>query len=283
MKLVGEYLKSIRIKKKIDLEFISSELNISLGLLKNIEEDYFPDNINDVFLLGHLRSYAKFLEIDDQKIIEDFKIQTSFNNLDNTEKIPKPLKTFDKVYLLQAFSVFSVLIICSSLYLFFVKSNNFVTNYAMTPDLPETFKSSVEEVEMNIELESDYYSSGNKITNNNNEDFIEQNFEKENSLSSSSVVASKPDKQSIDKFNKKITLKFLNPTWVQLRDQNNNILISKLMDKSEEYTYSMSKNITLTAGNAGNIIVLLDGVVVGKAGKLGEVVDSLIIENNFKN
>ena len=42
-------------------------------------------------------------------------------------------------------------------------------------------------------------------------------------------------------------------------------------------------NITLTAGNAGNIIVLLDGVVVGKAGKLGEVVDSLIIENNFKN
>ena len=110
MKLVGEHLKRIRDKKKIKLEFISSELKISLGLLKNIEDDYFPDSINDVFLLGHLRSYAKFLEIDDQKIIENFKIQTSFKNLDNTKKIPKPVKNFNKGYLLQSVSLFSILL-----------------------------------------------------------------------------------------------------------------------------------------------------------------------------
>ena len=40
-------------------------------------------------------------------------------------------------------------------------------------------------------------------------------------------------------------------------------------------------NFNLTAGNAGNIIVSIDGVVKGKVGKLGEVVESLIIDSNF--
>ena len=47
------------------------------------------------------------------------------------------------------------------------------------------------------------------------------------------------------------------------------------------YSYNLSKNLNLTAGNAGNIIVSIDGVVKGKVGKLGEVVESLIIDSNF--
>ena len=53
------------------------------------------------------------------------------------------------------------------------------------------------------------------------------------------------------------------------------------MSKNEEYSYNLSKNFNLTAGNAGNIIVSIDEVVKGKVGKLGEVVESLIIDNNF--
>ena len=53
------------------------------------------------------------------------------------------------------------------------------------------------------------------------------------------------------------------------------------MIQNEEYTYNLSKNFNLTAGNAGNIIVSIDGVVKGKVGKLGEVVESLIIDSNF--
>ena len=53
------------------------------------------------------------------------------------------------------------------------------------------------------------------------------------------------------------------------------------MDQNEEYSYNLSKNFNLTAGNAGNIIVSIDGVVKGKVGKLGAVVESLIIDSNF--
>ena len=55
------------------------------------------------------------------------------------------------------------------------------------------------------------------------------------------------------------------------------------MNQGDEYTYNISENLSLTAGNAGNIIISLDGKVKGKAGKAGEVVDSLIIDSNFTN
>ena len=80
-----------------------------------------------------------------------------------------------------------------------------------------------------------------------------------------------------------ITLKVLNPTWLQLRDESNNIILSQLMDKNEEYTYKMNLNYNITAGNAGNILVLINKDVRGKIGRYGEVVDSIVLNNNFNN
>ena len=53
------------------------------------------------------------------------------------------------------------------------------------------------------------------------------------------------------------------------------------MNKEDEFSYDISENLSLTSGNAGNIVVLLNGKTVGKVGKLGEVIDSLIIDKNF--
>ena len=64
MEFVGEYLKDARIKKNLNLLKISQELNISKNLLEDIENDYFPEYINTVFLIGHIRAYAKLLNID---------------------------------------------------------------------------------------------------------------------------------------------------------------------------------------------------------------------------
>ena len=55
------------------------------------------------------------------------------------------------------------------------------------------------------------------------------------------------------------------------------------MFKNEEYSYSVADNFALTAGNAGNILVLINGNARGKAGKKGEVIDSLVISSDFSN
>ena len=279
MKFVGEYLKSIRHKNKIKLKSVSDELKISVYLLENIEKDYFPDYLDKVFLIGHIQSYAKYLSLDCNEIVQNFKIQTSYYDTYSKKEISKPIEIIKLFSFPRAISYFSVIIFASGFYFLFIKANDIQSEYAMTPEVPENLISKLEKIEMNIAL--------SKITNNKNQDKIDTRQQKilENQsdmfLSSSSVVASLPKEKNIKKLNENITLKFLNPTWIQLRDEKDEIIFSKLMDKGDEYSYKISDNYTLTAGNAGNIIIFINSLVIGKAGKTGEVIDSLIINKYF--
>ena len=88
---------------------------------------------------------------------------------------------------------------------------------------------------------------------------VEKNFVKiESSSNSSSAIASIPDnelqKPSI------VTLKFLDDTWVQLRDKNDEIILSQLMNEGDEYSYSIFNNYSITSGNA-NIWPALPDVI----------------------
>ena len=93
MEFIGENLKDTRVKKNYKLSYISKQLNVSSDILSLIEDDNFPDYIDPVYLIGHIKSYAKFLDLDEKKIIENFKIQTSYNKNDNIKEISKPIKS----------------------------------------------------------------------------------------------------------------------------------------------------------------------------------------------
>ena len=279
MELIGEYLKSIRIKKKIKLKSVSDELKIPVNILQNIESDYFPQYLDSVFLVGHIRSFAKYLNLDHKEIIQNFRIQTSYYETNLNTEVSKPIEINKLFSIPKTLSYFSVIIFASGFYFLFIKANDFQSEYAMTPDVPENLISNLEETEMNISL--------SKIANKKDKDLvlikqqkiIENQFDVNHN--SSSVIASFPNEQDLKELNENITLKFLNPTWIQLRNEKDDIIFSKLMDKGDEYSYKTSDKYTLTAGNAGNIIISLDSIIIGKAGKVGEVIDSLIINKYF--
>ena len=280
MEFIGEYLKDHRIKKKLSLDKVSQELNISKSILEKIEDDNFPDYLSSVYLIGHLRSYSKLLELDDGYVVNNYKLQSSYNKYDNLNEISKPLQGIILISIPKSLAVFSTFVVASSFYFMFLKSNNQEPSYAITPDLPENLNYIIEAEEVKISLNKNLDNKNYSLTINNESNIIQENINFE--FNSSSAVASLPNKKSIN-LNKKITLKFINSTWIQLRDNNDNIVISKLMNKDDEYSYDLSKNYNLTAGNAGNIIVFFDDIVMGKVGKFGEVIDSLIIDKNFSN
>tara|TARA_B110000116_G_C16282629_1_gene335815 strand:- start:23 stop:520 length:498 start_codon:yes stop_codon:yes gene_type:complete len=164
----------------------------------------------------------------------------------------------------------------------FIRPNNLDLEYAMTPNLPENLQSSLEEIEMNLSL-SEEKNKDSKNFFSNNAEMIKKFEEGYGFANSSSVLASNSKDFFLKDADDKITLHFLNPTWIQLRDINDKIVISKLMNEGEEYSYNLLDNLNLTAGNAGNIIVSLNGIVKGKVGKVGDVIESFIIDKNFKN
>ena len=61
--------------------------------------------------------------------------------------------------------------------------------------------------------------------------------------SSSAVQHQFRSRRYADNTDKLISLKFLDPTWIQLRDNEDNIIISKLMNKGDEYSYDLSKKL----------------------------------------
>ncbi len=261
MNTVGQILSAGRNSKSLSIRDISIELNISKSIIIDLENDNIINNPDIIFNIGHLRSYSNFLELDTDTIIKKFKLQVSFDIKEEKKNItPIVENNFFKIE--KYFAATIILILFTSFYFLFIDQNNNEINFALVPDIPESLEPTIEQANTfnNISLNSDINKSD--LINN-----------------SSAIASSKFD----ENINTVATLKILNPTWLQLRDQANNIVLSKLMDKDEEFSYELKLNYNITAGNAGNILVLIDGSVRGKIGKYGDILDSFVLYQDFTN
>ena len=261
MKSVGQILSLERNSKNLSISDISIELKISKSIITDLENDNIKNNSDIIFIIGHLRSYSNFLELDTDIIIEKFKDEVSFNNEEEKKNITTIGETnFFKIEKL--FSASLILIILTSFYFLFIDQKNNESNYALVPDIPESSEPIVEKANTFDNLSKS------------------RDIKKRDLINNSSAVASIEFKEDVTTV---ATLKLLNPTWLQLRDKSNNIVLSKLMDKDEEFSYELKLNYNITAGNAGNILVLIDGDVRGKIGNYGDILDSFVLYKDFTN
>ena len=125
MEFIGRKIKKRRLSKKYSLKYVSSELKITQETLKNIEDDSFISTNKDVFLLGHIRSYANFLDLNSTVIIEEFKLQNSYEKIDIKDQIPKPIN-YNNFNIRVFLSFASVVNVCILSVSFFIESFIFV-------------------------------------------------------------------------------------------------------------------------------------------------------------
>ena len=262
METVGQILSSERNCKNLSINDIAAELKISKNIIIDLENDNIKNNPDIIFNIGHLRSYSNFLELDTDTIIKKFKNDLSFNiNKEKKNITPIIENNFFKIE--RFFAASLILIVFSSFYFLFIYEYNNQIDYALVPDIPESLEPIIEKANtFDNDLSQENDSNISDLINN------------------SSAIASMEIDENISTV---ATLKILNPTWLQLRDENNNIVLSKLMDKDEEFSYELNLNYNITAGNAGNILVLIDGNVRGKIGKYGDILDSFILYKDFTN
>ena len=262
METVGQILSSERNRKNLSINDIESELNISRSIIFDLENDNIKNNPDIIFNVGHLRSYSNFLELDTDTIIKKFKNDLSFN-IKKEKKNITPIVENNFFKIERFFAASLILIVFSSFYFLFIYEYNNQIDYALVPDIPESLEPIIEKANtFDNDLSQENDSNISDLINN------------------SSAIASMEIDENISTV---ATLKILNPTWLQLRDENNNIVLSKLMDKDEEFSYELNLNYNITAGNAGNILVLIDGNVRGKIGKYGDILDSFILYKDFTN
>ena len=261
MNTVGQILLIARNSKNLSIIDISIELKISKSIIIDLENDNIKNNPDIIFNIGHLRSYSNFLELDTDTIIKKFKDQVSFNIKEEKKNItPIVENNFFKIEKFFAASI--IMVVFTSFYFLFIAQNDNEVNFALIPDIPESLEPIVEKANTfdNLSQSSD--------------------IKKSDLINNSSAIASIEFDENVTTV---ATLKMLNPTWLQLRDEENNIVLSKLMDKDEEFSYELKLNYNITAGNAGNILVLIDDEVRGKIGKYGDILDSFVLYKDFTN
>ena len=261
MKTVGQILSIERKTKNLSISDISIELKISKSIIVDLENDNIKNNPDIIFNIGHLRSYSNFLELDADTIINKFKDQVSFNIKEEKKNITPIIdNNFFKIEKFFAASI--IMVVFTSFYFLFVDQNDNEINFALIPDIPESLEPIVEKANTYDDLSQSSDTKKSDLINN------------------SSAIASIEFSENVSTV---ATLKMLNPTWLQLRDEENNIVLSKLMDKDEEFSYELKLNYNITAGNAGNILVLIDNEVRGKIGKYGDILDSFVLYTDFTN
>ena len=261
MKTVGEILSIGRNSKNLSINDIAVELKIAKSIIIDLENNNIKNNSDIIFNIGHLRSYSNLLELDTDTIIEKFKDEVSFNVKEEKNNItPIVESNFFKIEKFFAASI--ILIIFTSFYFLFIDQDDNEINFALVPDIPESLEPIVEK--------ANTFDNLSQVVDNKKSDLI----------NNSSAVASIETDEDVTTV---ATLKVLNPTWLQLRDEANNIVLSKLMNKDEEFSYELKLNYNITAGNAGNILVLMDGEVRGKIGKYGDILDSFVLYKDFTN
>ena len=70
---VGLILKETRLSKDLSIEVVLNDLKISREIIMNLENGVIPDYISSVYITGHLRTYANYLNLDSDQLVKFFR------------------------------------------------------------------------------------------------------------------------------------------------------------------------------------------------------------------
>ena len=240
-------LKSSRESKNITIEEAAKTLHVSVVILKNLENGELDKLANDVFTIGHIRTYLKWLGINPSLIIGDFK------NVQNTELKSKNLKiNVPYGFKLSKFTASLISLILFILIILIYKNLNKAEQlpYVSTSNIQDSLK---EDKITNLKVKN-----APEINNTSKEDLDEESNSK-----------SMPENVALE--NNYIYIKAIEDTWIEIQRNNSEVLITKIIKKDEKIKIPYEKDLILVTGNAGSIIIHINGKTINNIGMPGEV------------
>ena len=240
-------LKSSRESKNITIEEAAKTLHVSVVILKNLENGELDKLANDVFTIGHIRTYLKWLGINPSLIIGDFK------NVQNTELKSKPLNIhIPYKFKLSKFTASLISLILFILIILIYK------NIHKAEQLPYVSTSSIQDSLKEDKITNLKVKNAPEINNTSKEDLDEESNSK-----------SMPENVALE--NNYIHIKAIEDTWIEIQRNNSEVLITKIIKKDEKIRIPYEKDLILVTGNAGSIIIHINGKTINNIGMPGEV------------
>ena len=270
---IGQILKTFRLKKKYTLEKISHKTKISIQNIENIEEGNFDLIGGKFYQKSFIRLYAKALRISERKILAIFDGEA--NGIDQNEKVLTSKSTdigktigpiiADKIPT-------KPLIFFASLGLFIF----FVANLIQSSDQPGDQLATIKpKTELKLtKIEENLFDEIEKIKK-----------DKETVIKKTNVNVDDLENlktQNYSNFLKQIIAK--EDVWIEIKDKDENILISTILRKDESFNLPSNKDdVIISASNAGALILKDENSDHSNLGIFGSVLDSVNLNSLITN
>ncbi len=92
MESIGEKLRSAREAKKISIKDVVKDTNITPIYLEALEEEDFEKFPSETYLIGFLRSYAEYLKLDAEEMIQAYRGHKIGESITPLEELTKPTR-----------------------------------------------------------------------------------------------------------------------------------------------------------------------------------------------
>ena len=263
-------------------------------VIKDFEDGNDIDLPSLAYKVGFVRSYTRFLGLDSDLLVQEFKV--SLNNFDYKEQhnFLSPINYNNKI--LPVGSVISLLIatlVYSGWYYSDRKNANIASNTNIKQKIEKTeFSNNLnyEIIEENFVNKTNIKSDGNFASK---KEILAQNQSvepiKKILKNADTIVETKKTKDNFqentdNKINElsakanirdpktEMVLKSSGNSWVEIEDMNGSILFARLMRPGETFIVPNINGLTINTGNAGVLSLSQGNSFLEKLGEVGEII-----------
>ena len=269
VKHVGQILKDYRLKKKISIEKISNKTKISIQNLTNIEEGNLDLIGGQFYQRSFIKSYVEALRISEKKIL--LLLDNVLHNSDEKviSKKDLDLEVIKRPIITEKIPTVPLMLFASLGLITFFLINLFIDN-----DKPSG-KLAVIEPKSDIEIVEIKENLADKIKKIKEEIPIKQTNVNVDDIENYKILEDKI-------FMKQIIAK--EDVWIEIKDLNENILLSAILKKNESYNLPNSKEkIIISASNAGALFIKNGDNKYPELGSHGTILDSVDLNSLIPN
>lgn len=255
---IGQTLKAARKAQNLTLEVVSKKLCISERHLKHLEADH-ENLVCDVYTVGFLRSYAQFLGLDEKELSDQFKEQVS---PPHSLHLPFPAPVPGK-------GIPSFRIIGGSLFILLVTIISWQWHtYSDVPPSPYQKPQEAEPIQVAVSSETPVIQD------------VSFSETPPPALESAKTIQPLKETPSLNPEPGTVTLRATEDAWVEVRDDQGNILLSRVIKPDESFEFSNPNHLVLKTGNARVTQLVSGEKVLSFSGVDGAVKSNISLNPN---
>ena len=267
---IGQILKDRRLKKNVSIEKISNKTKISIQNLINIENGELHLLAGEFYQRSFIKSYCAALRISEKKILLllDNSKYKSYKDSDFDEKKESHLKKTSTPLLAEKIPTMPLIVFASlGLITFFLFNFYIDTGQPDTQDIaviepkpeeqfPKIEENTIDQIEESATIKQARIDNSDDI----------QNYQMHNNQKHTNQIVAKND------------------VWIEIKDFNENILISTVLKKDEFFKLPNNKReIIISASNAGSLFLKDENNNFTDLGSSGDILNSIQLNSLITN